>query len=165
MRHRRRPGPKLSASSMRPAEAAATGRGERTVFHSNTETMIDLWRDLARDGDAPGRRALDPGRFPRLAPQTLLLGRAAAGEFRVRLAGAQVMKVHRLSTLVGRDGLLGWAQDDRMTLRAAFEIARRRCEPVVVTADVLWGSVGGQIEMLFAPLVGDDGGPDRLLGF
>lgn len=145
---------------------AADGCAGRTLFHSNTELLIDHWRELARDGRAPGRRALDPGRLPKLVPQLLMLGRDGPGDYRIRLTGALVVQVHRRGeTLVGRDGLGGWGQDDRLSLRAALEQARRRCQPVVVRADALWGPVGVQLEMMFAPLAGDDGGPERVLGF
>lgn len=136
------------------------------MFHSNTELLIAHWRELAQQGRPPGRRALDPGRFPKLAPQVLLLGRAGPGDYRVRLAGALVAQVHRRGeTLAGRDGLGGWGQDDRLSLRAALEQSRRHCEPLVLRADALWGPIGAQLEMMFAPLAGDDGGPERVFGF
>lgn len=136
------------------------------MFHSNTELVIERWRELARHGRTPGRKALHPSAFPKLLPQVLILGRTGPGDYRIRLAGALVAEVHRQSDtgLAGRDGLADFAQHDRAALRTALETSRRNCEPLVLRTDALWGPTGAELEMVFAPLAGDDGGPDRFLG-
>lgn len=131
-----------------------------SLFHSNTEQLIDYWRSLTGDGARPGRRGIDPSAFPKLAPQAFLLSR---DQNRVRLAGDLVGLWHG-ADLRGRDYLSLWRTPDRAALRTALDQAHRRGRPVVARATAQAGSARMRLEILFAPVAGDDGGPDRLLG-
>src|SRR4051812_44836976 len=65
-------------------ERAARGT---TMFHPSTERLIDYWRSKSVNGGVPARAAINPGDFPDLLPQVLILGRDAKGRYPVRLAG------------------------------------------------------------------------------
>ncbi|HQR91120.1 MAG TPA: PAS domain-containing protein, partial [Caulobacter sp.] len=52
-----------------------------------------------------------------------------------------------------------------LELKSSLEIARRRCQPVVVTADIrAQGVASVGMEVMFAPLRGVNGETDRFLG-
>lgn len=143
------------------------GREQRpavmSMFHSNTHRLIDYWRSKARLGHAPSRSLIDPSEFPRLAPQVFIAGRVCSGIYPLRLTGAFVQALHQRE--LRQQNLMSlFRQRDRMALQSTLEMARNRPEPLVVTVDAPApsGSVG--MEILLAPVQGDDGGPDRFLG-
>jgi hypothetical protein len=134
-----------------------------SLFHSNTELLIDYWRRCAPMGGLPPRTAIDPTAFAPLLPQVFVLGRTASGVYPVRLAGGFVADLHK-SDLRRRNGLSLWSERDRPRLHIALEEARLRPEPLVATAEILTDGPSIGMEVLFAPLAGVDGGPDRFLG-
>lgn len=134
------------------------------MFHTNTERMIDYWMSRAVDGRAPSRGAIQPADFRQLIPQVFVLGCGGAGTYPFRLAGGFVADLH------GRDlrtenVLALWTDAGRSRLRQALDEARESVHPVVATAEVITSEGPSlAIEVMFAPLVAHDAGPDRLLG-
>jgi len=133
------------------------------MFHSNTHRLIDYWRSKAVGGRPPARHAIDPAEFADLAPQVFMAGRVCSGIYPLRLVGGFLTAFHQRD-LRQQNALSLFQQRDRMTLQTTLEMARRRPEPIVATVDVSAesGSIG--MEILFAPVAGTDGGPDRFLG-
>lgn len=134
------------------------------MFHSNTQQMIDYWRGKGGLAGVPVRAAIDPTEFPRIAPQALMLGRAASGLYPVRLAGGLVAELHRRD-LRGANFLSLFAEQDRTRLHAAMETARQRPEPIVATATGLTEEGSVELEILLAPVAAAPGSPERFLGF
>lgn len=134
-----------------------------SMFHSNTERLIDYWRSLGGDGRLPARAEVDPAAFADLAPQVFMLGRVGSGIYPVRLVGGFVSALHQRD-LRQQNALSLFGQRHRLDLQTALETARRRPEPLVavVEASAEGNAIG--MEVLFAPLAGMDGGPDRFLG-
>lgn len=133
-----------------------------SVFHSNTEMLIDYWRSRAFRGPAQ-RRPIDPADFAPLAPQVFLLGRTAPGSYAFRLAGGLVRDLFGRD-LRGASALELWRPRDAAPLRTALEAARRRPEPLVAQAHALSEHAALPIEVMFAPLGGDESRPERVLG-
>lgn len=134
-----------------------------SMFHLSTHKLIDYWRARAIDGRPPSRLSVDPSDFAPLAPQVFMVGRVCSGIYPVRLAGGFVADLHQRD-LRAQNALSLFSQADRLGLQAALEMARRRPEPIVATVDVRAGEESIAMEVLFAPLAGTDGGPDRFLG-
>lgn len=134
------------------------------MFHPSTERLIDYWRSKSVNGGVPARAAINPGDFPDLLPQVLILGRDAKGRYPVRLAGGFVVDLHARD-LRGEDALGFWALSQRLEVKSALDVARRRAEPVVITADIrAIGAPSVGMEVLLAPMAGTDGQVDRFLG-
>jgi hypothetical protein len=133
------------------------------MFHSNTERMIAYWSARAAGGRAPSRASVQPADFRHLMPQVFILGREGRGQYPVRLAGGFVGDLHR-QDLRGVNALSLWSELDRLRLQTAIEEIRLRPEPLVATAEALSDGASLSMEVLFAPLVAHDGGPDRVLG-
>lgn len=133
------------------------------MLHSNTELLIDYWRERKRDAFSPSRSAINPGDLSGLLTQVFILGRTAPGHFAFRLAGGLVTSVHGLD-LRQMDVLDLWTAEDRPRLAAALEAARRACEPVVAVAEARSRRGEAQIEMVFAPLTADAAPVDRMIG-
>lgn len=134
------------------------------MVHPNTDRLTEYWR--ARRGAAamPRRVDIDPMAFHTLLPQTFIVGRSANGLFPFRLIGGLIADMVQ-SDLRGQDLLSLWRPGDRWQLKSALEFARRRPEPVIVSADVLSdGAPPLSVEVLFAPLTGPGGEADRFLG-
>ena len=134
------------------------------MFHSNTEQLIDYWRERRFGASAPSRADIDPADFSPVLPQVFILGRRGFGEYGFRLTGGFVADLHgrelRDENLVNL-----WAPEDRAPLQMALETIRRRVEPLVVDCDASAETGPGlRLEMMFAPLTGQDGEPDRMLG-
>jgi hypothetical protein len=134
-----------------------------SVFHSNTERLIDYWRSLGGQRRPPARAALDPTAFSELLPQTFMLARVASGLYPVRLSGGFVADLHQ-ADLRGRNALGLFRERDRRELHTALETARRRPEPMVATVEIVTDGPGLEMEVLFAPLAGGEHTPDRFLG-
>lgn len=133
-----------------------------SVFHSNTEMLIDYWR--SRAFRSPALRApIDPADFAPIAPQVFVLGRLGPGSYVFRLAGGLVRDLFGRD-LRGEPVLDLWRMQDGGRLRIGLEAARRRPEPLVAQAHALTEHAALPIEILFAPLAGDDVRPDRVLG-
>jgi len=133
------------------------------MFHSNTERMIDYWTARAVQGRAPSRASVQPADFRQLMPQVFILGREGRGQYPVRLAGGFVGDLHGCD-LRGVNGLDLWSERDRLRLQTALEEIRARPEPLVAVTETLTDGPSLPMEVLFAPLVAHDGGPDRFLG-
>jgi hypothetical protein len=133
------------------------------MLHSNTERLIDYWRERKRGAFSPSRRDIDPADISGLLPQVLILGRAAPGQFAFRLAGGLVTAVHGRD-LRRLDVLQLWSPEDRPRLAAALEAARRGCEPVVAVAEARSARGTAPIEITFAPLLAETAPIDRVLG-
>jgi hypothetical protein len=132
------------------------------VLHSNTQTLVDYWREL-RDGEAlPARRAFDPAAIAELLPQTFMLGRSSPA-LPFRLAGELLTELNGRG-LRGESFLDLWTGESRAAARAAAAVAVRDRDPVVVYADA--PAVGGVLglELVLAPLTGPAGLLDRVLG-
>ena len=133
------------------------------MLHSNTERLIDYWRERKREGLSPLRSAIEPGELSGVLPQIFILGRTDPGRFIFRLAGGLVSDLH------GRDlrqiSILAlWAEPDRPRLAAALEACRRSAEPVVVVAEARSSRGAAPIEIAFAPLVAETAPVDRIIG-
>jgi hypothetical protein len=134
------------------------------MFHSNTERLIDYWRERKIDRLSPLRASIEPGEFTDLLPQVFILGRKAAGEHLFRLAGGLLTDLHQRD-LRQADFVRLWAPADRPRLSAAIETARREAEPVVAIAEARAShELSLRIEILLAPLRADGSAPDRFLG-
>ena len=134
-----------------------------SVFHSNTERLIDYWRSRGGEGRLPTRMAINPADFSDLIAQVFIAGRVATGIYPVRLAGAFMGELHQRD-LKQQNALSLFRERDRLEVKAALEAARRRPEPVVVTAEVLTEGPSINMEVLFAPLGGEADSPERYLG-
>ena len=133
------------------------------MFHSNTQTLIDYWRGQGGYRGLPTRAQIDPAAFPKLLPQVFILGRVNTGFYPIRLAGGFVADLHKRN-LKGLNGLSLFSERNRLTLHTALETARRRPEPVVATVEAFTDQASLPMEVLFAPLAGADGSPERFLG-
>jgi hypothetical protein len=134
------------------------------MFHSNTERLIDYWRDRKCGRKAPLRAEIDPKDFADLVPQALILGRNAPGQFLVRLAGGLVGELHQRD-LRRLDFLQLWSPRDRPGLATTLEAARRSAEPVVLIAEAAAADgPAARIEILLLPLRAARAPEDRLFG-
>ncbi len=134
------------------------------MFHPSTERLIDYWRERKGDAPAPSRADINPGDFADLLPQVFMVGREQLGRMPFRLTGGFVADLHARD-LRNEDLLSLWALSHRLELKSSLEIARRRRQPVVVTADIrAQGVPSVGMEVLFAPLRGANGETDRFLG-
>ncbi|KRB42653.1 MAG: PAS domain-containing protein [Pseudomonadota bacterium] len=133
------------------------------MFHSNTQKMIDYWRSLGGYGGLPVRAAINPADFSTLMPQTFMLGRTSSGVYPVRLSGGLVADLHQRD-LRGQNMLSLVSERDRFNLHTALETARRRPEPMVAEMEGRTEGASLILEILFAPLAGAPGSPERFLG-
>jgi hypothetical protein len=134
-----------------------------SVFHSNTEMLIDYWRSRVFGSGPPARGLVDPADFAPLAPQVFMLGREAAGLYPIRLTGEFVRELFG-ADLRGRPLLGLMRRIDAWPLRTAMEAARLMPEPLVLHARGLADQTFVDLEILLAPLSGGPTGPDRFLG-
>lgn len=134
------------------------------MFHSNTELLIDYWRERKGLDRAPARTRINPADFAPLLPQVFILGRMAPGQYGFRLAGGLVDDLHG-GHLGATDPLLLWVPAYRASLRLALEAVCRQPEPLVIAADgrARAGLALG-LEITLAPLTGPKGDVDRLIG-
>ena len=133
------------------------------MFHSNTQQMIDYWRGKSGVSGLPVRADIDPTEFAKLAPRAFMLGREASGVYPVRLAGGLVCELHRRD-LRGRNFLTLLDPLGRHEVQSALETGRRRPEPVVARIEALSDTATLELELLFAPIAGGPGSPERFLG-
>lgn len=134
------------------------------MFHPSTERLIDYWRNRAGGDAVPTRASVNPGDFLDLLSQVFILGRDGRGRYPVRLAGGFVSDLHARD-LRGEDALGLWALSHRLEVKSALEVARRRAEPLVITADIrAIGAPSVGMEVLLAPMSGANGETDRFLG-
>jgi hypothetical protein len=134
-----------------------------SVFHSNTERLIDYWRSRGGEGRLPTRMAVNPADFSDLIAQVFIVGRVATGIYPIRLAGAFLGELHQRD-LRQQNALSLFRERDKLEIKAALEAARRRPEPVVTTVEVPTDGPSINMEVLFAPLATAEGSPERYLG-
>lgn len=133
------------------------------MFHSNTQQLIDYWRQQGGLAGLPVRAAIDPTAFAKLMPQAFMLGRTVNGVYPVRLAGGLLVDLHQRD--LRRQNVLSlFSERDRFNLHTALETSRRRPEPVVVGVEALTEGASLILEILFAPIAGGPGSPERFLG-
>ena len=125
------------------------------MFHSGTQTLIDLWSRLPRSGRAPDRSAFDPVSLGLALPRAFLL-EPTPGGLSLRLAGGWIERLHD-RPLKGVRWLDLWAQDSRILVHRSATQAVHEARPVVILAQA--GLRLEPIEVVIAPL-----GTDRLLG-
>jgi hypothetical protein len=134
------------------------------MSHSNTARLLGYWEGQRDEGGCPQRSSIDPAAFAEMVTQTFVLGRARAGAYPFRLAGALLEDLHR-GPLAGFDFMALWSSGDRPRVQAAVEAALGRGQSLIATA---YGrSVKGseaRLEILLAPLAGRQGRVDRMLG-
>jgi hypothetical protein len=133
------------------------------MFHSNTEQLIDYWRQRRGAEQTPARAAINPVDFAELLPQVFMLGREGPGRYRVRLAGGFIADLHGRE-LRYADFLRLWDPSARTALQLALEAVRRHPEPLVIQADARAGEGLMRLEVLVAPLRGPSGQIDRMIG-
>jgi hypothetical protein len=93
-----------------------------------------------------------------------ILGRAAPGDYRVRLAGGVMCDAYKRH-LRGEAFLSLWGADEgRLQIKVALEQMLRNGEPIVVNAAAEAGPFATSLELMLAPLAGPTGAPDRVLG-
>src|ERR1700722_10344895 len=106
------------------------------MFHSNTEQLIDYWREVKGAAAVAMRSSINPTEFAHLLPQVFMLGRKGSGQYHFRLAGGFIADLHGRD-LRGEDFLRIWRSQDRAALQLALESARRRAHPLVIEAGAL----------------------------
>lgn len=134
------------------------------MLHPNTERLAEYWRDQAGPRGLPSRTAINPADFARLLPQVFMLGRAETGALPFRLVGGFVAELHGRD-LRGINALTLWSPRDQLQLRSVLDQARRRPQPIVVTAEARTAEGASvAMEVLFAPLSSRTGQADRFIG-
>lgn len=134
------------------------------MAHANTERLLDYWRGQRGDARLPRRVDIDPSGFPDLAPRVFVGALLADGDVRIRLAGEEIIKLHR-RPLSGVSLPLLWCGPHRGRLLRLAALAARAAEPVVILAEAPCGDFEpARLEILVAPLEGSTGAADRLLG-
>jgi hypothetical protein len=133
------------------------------MSHSSTELLIDYWQSRIFGDRAPARASIDPTDFPSLLPQVFILGRRGPADYVFRLAGGMILDLHRMD-LRGAAFTHLWEQGARLPLQTALEHARRRVEPVRLTAEAQAGPHALGLNMALMPLSNAGGEIDRFLG-
>jgi len=134
------------------------------MFHSNTELLIDYWRTRRGGRPMPRREDIDPTGFPDLAPQAFIALRDSDGDVVFRLAGEAIVELHAMP-LGGESLLRLWRPDCRARLSMLLGAALTHAAPMTLRAEARNAqAVATEVEVLFAPLSGPGGTPDRFLG-
>ena len=135
------------------------------MFHSNTEQLIDYWRTVKGAAAVAMRSSINPTEFAHLLPQIFMLGRKGSGQYHFRLTGGFVADLHGRD-LRDEDFTRLWSPEDRTQLQLSLELARRKPDPILVTAEARTehGAVL-ELEILFLPLAAPNGDVDRVMGF
>ena len=135
------------------------------MSHSNTEQLIDYWRGVKGAAAVAMRSSINPTEFAHLLPQVFMLGRKGSGQYHFRLAGGFIADLHGRD-LKDEDLTRLWSPEDRTQLQLSLELARRKPDPVVATAQARTelGAVL-ELEILFMPLAAPSGEVDRVMGF
>lgn len=132
------------------------------MFHSNTQRMIDHWRELRTGPAAPARSSFDPRFVANLMSQLFIVDRQSGLPF--RLAGALVEDLHARS--LRREPFMAlWTPDSRAAVRDAALAAIRGPEPVVIYVEARTDNDQRcGLEVFLAPLTDAEGRVDRLIG-
>lgn len=132
------------------------------MFHPGTTRLIEAWGAL-NAGRPPLRADFDPTRVADLLPQMFLLARED-DRLAFRIAGEALRDLTSRS-LKGTDVFALFSPVARpLARRAALETVRDGV-PIALVATGR-SDYGGQIplEILLAPMIGNDGSVDRLIG-
>ena len=157
----KRPGAELPC---KPRVASNGQFRDASMFHPNTERLIEYWRARKVNGASPARASINPGEFADLIPQVFILGRDASGSYPFRLVGGFVAELHNRD-LRGDNVLELWTRDDRLAVQARLEIARAKAEPAVIPCDIdATGVASVGMEVAFLPLTTTGGEANRFLG-
>lgn len=130
------------------------------MFHSGTQTLIDLWAALPDARRIPARAALEPMAFGPLVSQLFTADRIDQGA-RFRLAGGWIEALHG-QPLKDCDWLSLWRRESLPLVASSVLQAFREARPVVLATDA--PGLDGVIEIVIAPLRGPTGAADRLIG-
>jgi len=133
------------------------------VFHTNTEHLIGYWRSLTLGTATPRRQAFDPAQVSELLPQIFML-ELGTGALPFRLAGEFLIDLHAKS-LRGSDFQALFSPVGRRVVTQAALSALNDPDPSVLTCEGF--SQDGRtlgLEITLAPLAGQDGRVERLLG-
>jgi hypothetical protein len=134
------------------------------MFHSNTELLIDYWRERKETDRAPARARINPVDFAALLPQIFMLGRLRPGQYGFRLVGGLVDDLHGGNLSIA-DPIKLWAPAYRASLQLALEAVLRQPEPLVIAAEArVRGGQALKLEITLAPLAAPNGQIDRLIG-
>ena len=134
------------------------------MAHLNTELLIDYWRRRRGERAMPARSDIDPADFAAFLPHAFIAARAEDGDIRFRLAGEAVIDLHG-RPLAGESLTALWTAPHRQPLRAALAASLELAECLVITAEAPSDdAIAFSLEVVFAPLTGPDGRPDRFLG-
>jgi hypothetical protein len=134
------------------------------MFHSNTELLIDYWRERKGTDRAPARARINPADFASVLPQVFIIGRLRPGQYGFRLVGGLVDDLHggHLNTA---DPIKLWAPAYRASLQLALEAVLRQPEPLVIAAEArVHGGQTLKLEITLAPIAAPNGRIDRLIG-
>ncbi|MBX7248868.1 MAG: PAS domain-containing protein [Caulobacteraceae bacterium] len=133
------------------------------MFHTNTDHLIGYWRSLSRGAATPRRTDFDPAAVAELLPQIFML-ELGAGSLPFRLAGEFLIDLHG-KTLRGLDFQTLFSPGGRRVVTQAALSALNAPDPVVLLCEAV--SAEGRtltLEIVLAPLAGEDGRVERLLG-
>ena len=130
------------------------------MFHTGTQTFIDLWETLPRVAGVPSRADFEPLRLGKLTPQLFSADRMGDAA-RLRLAGGWIEALHDrpMRGLAWSDL---WAPNSRPLIAGTVVRAFREARPFVIAAEA--EGLKGGLEIVLAPLRGRDGALDRLIG-
>jgi hypothetical protein len=136
----------------------------RTMFHPDTQFLIDHWTGLSRRGAVragiPDRASLEPDALGLRLPRIFIAERSGEDAV-IRLAGSWIEAFHG-EPLKDHALLSVWRTASRPLVAAAMTQTVREARPVVISA--LAGLLSAQIEIALVPLRGPSGGVDRILG-
>jgi hypothetical protein len=136
----------------------------RTMFHPDTQFLIDHWTTLSRRvgvrAGIPDRASLAPDALGLRLPRAFIAEREGDGAI-IRVAGSWIEAFHG-ETLRNRPLLSLWRTASRPLVAAALTQTMRESRPVVIAA--LAGAVSAQVEVVLVPMRGPTGGVDRILG-
>lgn len=132
------------------------------MFHTGTTRLIEAWGEL-NAGRAPLRADFDPAAVADLLPSMFLLGREGE-RLAFRIAGEALSDLFG-RRLKGSDAFGLFTPPAQPLVRRAALDAVRDGAPIVLIATGRT-DMGEQLplEVLFAPLIGDDGVADRIVG-
>ena len=137
---------------------------ENVTMHPNIARMVEVWRDERHGAAAPQRGGFSPLSFGSSLSQLFLLGGETAGTETFRIAGALLADLHG-EELQGAGFTDLWRASDRLRLTAALQQIRDEAEPVLLKGKAV--AADGEaihIEMVIAPIHGENGRTERVLG-
>lgn len=130
----------------------------------STQALYAYWNAVRRDRLAPRRFEIEPARIPDLLPETFILEKAAAEQYRFRLAGTRICDVFG-TELRGSDILDGWSVEDHDRIVAALrDVTDRGAVAVIAFEATFERDHTNELEVIILPLLHTGETIDRLLG-